>query len=87
MNWLVLQSALMQRAVLVRLRNAVHYWSRIAVQHDPRSRAKYEALRAKGHNYSRALRGVGDRLLRVACTMLERQTMFDPNAASRSAAR
>lgn len=78
---------LMRRAVLVRLRNAIHYWSRIAVQHDPRSRAKYEALRAKGHNYSRALRGVGDRLLRVACTMLARQTMFDPNAASRSATR
>jgi len=77
---------LMRRAVLVRLRNAIYHWSKSAVRHDPRSRAKYEALRAKGHNYSRALRGVGDRLLRVACTMLERQTTFDPNAASRSAA-
>ena len=79
------RQVLMRRAVLVRLRNAIYYWSRIAVKLDPRSRARYEALRANGHNYSRVLRGVGDRLLRVACTMLERQTTFDPNTVSRSA--
>lgn len=77
---------LMRRAVLVRLRNALYYWTKSAVRHDPRSRAKYEALRARGHSYNRALRGVGDRLLRVACTMLERQTTFDPNSPPRKPA-
>lgn len=74
---------IMRRAVLVRLRTAVYYWSKAAVRHDARSRARFEALRARGHSYNRALRGVGDRLLRVACTMLDKQTVFDPNMAPR----
>src|SRR5262245_48211073 len=28
-----------------RLQNALYHWARVAVQHDPRSRAKYAALR------------------------------------------
>lgn len=39
---------LMRQAVHVRLRNSVYHWARVAVQHDPRSRAKYAALRARG---------------------------------------
>ena len=73
----------MRRAVLVRLRNAVYYWTKAAVRYDLRSKARFEALRAHGHSYNRALRGVGDRLLFVCCTMLERQTCFDPNAVPR----
>lgn len=66
-------------AAHVRLSNAVYHWARVAVQHDPRSRAKYAALRARGHGHARALRSVADRLLAVACAMLESQTTFDPN--------
>ena len=69
----------MRHAVQVRLRQAVFHWARVAVQNDPKSRCRYDALRARGHSYGRALRGVADRLLAVACVLLQRQTTFDPN--------
>src|SRR5262245_10772146 len=56
-----------------RLRNAAFNWGNIAVRHDSISKAKYQALRARGHGHARALRSVVDRLLYVACTMLERE--------------
>ena len=59
-----------------RLRDAVYHWARVAVQHDPVSKAKYAALRARGHRHGRALRSVADRLLAVACAMLKSQTTF-----------
>jgi transposase len=62
-----------------RLRNAVHHWSRVAVQHDPASRHRYDALRSRGHGHARALRGVADRLLYALCTTLERQIPYQPN--------
>ena len=48
-----------------RLENALYHWARVATQHDPLS-------------CGRALRTVADRLLSVACTLLEQQTVFDP---------
>lgn len=60
-----------------RLANAMYHWARTAVQHDPRSRAKYVALRSRGHSHGRALRSVADRLLNVACAMLKTGTPFD----------
>ena len=71
-----------RRAANRRLGNAVYHWARVAVQRDPISRAKYAALRQRGHGHARALRSVGDRLLGVACVMLENQTEFDPEHAS-----
>jgi transposase len=65
-----------------RLQNAVYHWARVAAQHDPISRSRYAALRSRGHSHGRALRGVADRLLSVMCTLLRRQTSFDPNHAS-----
>jgi transposase len=62
-----------------RLGNAVYHWARVATQHDPISRRRYAELRSRGHSHGRALRGVGDRLLYVLCTLLERQALFDPN--------
>jgi transposase len=62
----------------IRLRDAVYHWARTATQHDPRSRARYQALRKNGHSHGRALRTVGDRLLGVACAMLRTGTSFDP---------
>jgi transposase len=61
-----------------RLANAVYHWARTATQHDKTSRAKYAALRARGHTHGRALRSVADRLLNVACSMLKTQTTFNP---------
>lgn len=76
---------LMRQAAHVRLRNSVYHWARVAVQHDPRSRAKYAALRARGHGHGRALRSVADRLLAVACKMLTDQKTFDPALAAQNA--
>lgn len=73
-----------RRAAHHRLTNAVHHWSRVAIQHDPRSRAKYAALRGRGHSHARALRSVADRLLAVACAMLESRTLFDPERACKA---
>jgi transposase len=68
----------MRYAAQVRLRNAVFHWARVAVLNDAKCRGRYEALRARGHSYGRALRGVADRLLGVACVLLRRQALFDP---------
>jgi transposase len=64
-----------------RLANAVYHWARVAVQHDDKSRAKYTALRQRGHSHGRALRSVADRLLAVACAMLKTRTAFNPSLA------
>lgn len=69
-----------------RLSNAVYHWARVAVQHDPRSRQKYSALRARGHSHGRALRSVADRLLCVACAMLRTGTLFNPTLVIENAA-
>lgn len=69
---------IMRRACNKRLRDAMYHWSRVAIQHDPKSRAQYAALRKKGHRHGRALRGVGDRLLNMTCAMLRDGTMYDP---------
>ena len=61
-----------------RLQDAVYHWASIAVQHDTISKSKYAALRARGHRHARALRSVADRLLQVACAMLQNRTLFDP---------
>lgn len=61
-----------------RLRDAVYHWARVAAQRDPRSKAKYQELRARGHGHARALRSVADRLLKVACAMLRDGILFDP---------
>jgi transposase len=61
-----------------RLQNAPYHWARVAIVHDPIGKQRYAALRRRGHSHGRALRGVGDRLLYVLCTLLQRQTLFDP---------
>ena len=61
-----------------RLRDAAYHWARVAAQRDPVSKAKYQALRQRGHRHARALRSVADRLLNVACAMLRDGALFDP---------
>jgi transposase len=69
----------MRYAAHVRLRNTVYHWARVATQHDPKSRSRYAMLRRRGHSHGRAIRSVADRLLAVACVLLQRQTLFDPH--------
>jgi transposase len=73
------KSRLVQRryACNRRLAEALYHWSRVAMQHDPVSRQRYVALRQRGKSHGRALRGLGDRLLLVACTLLERGCLYD----------
>jgi transposase len=78
---------IMRQACNLRLRTAVYHWARVAIQHDELCRRRYAALRQRGHSHGRALRSVADRLLAVACAMLTRRTLFDPeHAANRAAA-
>lgn len=62
-----------------RLARAVYHWARVASQCDPISHKRYAALRQRGHSHGRALRTLGDRLLGLACTLLRRQALFDPD--------
>ena len=62
-----------------RLRNACYHWARNAIKNDARCRAKYDALRARGKSWGRALRSIADHLLYVACAMLEAGTLYDAN--------
>jgi transposase len=71
---------------IVVMRYAAHARLRNTVFHDPKSSCRYAALRKRGHSHGRALRGVADRLLQVACILLQRQTMFDPDRCQPAAA-
>lgn len=62
-----------------RLGRMLFHWARVASIIDPVCKARYAALRARGHGHARALRTVGDRLLGLACTLLRRQVLFDPH--------
>lgn len=61
-----------------RLRTAVFHWAAIASRHDLKAKHHYEAMRAKGHNYARALRGVADRLIQMLFSMLKAGELYDP---------
>jgi transposase len=60
------------------LREAGYHWARTAAQHDPGTRAYYQALRRRGHSHGRSLRSVADRALRILMTLLTRGQLFDP---------
>lgn len=44
-------AVLMRYGCNLRLRNALYHWSRVSMQHDPRSREHYHQLRARGHSH------------------------------------
>ena len=66
-----------RRAASRRLTEAIYHLARVAVLHDPVSRARYKSLRAKGLGHARSLRTVGDRLLLVCCSLLKKGELFD----------
>jgi transposase len=61
-----------------RLSNAVFQAARVHAQCDPYGRELYAALRQRGHSHGRALRTIGDRLLRILIAMLRTGTLYDP---------
>lgn len=68
-----------RRACSQPLRNAIYYWALVAAQREPRAKQHYAALRAKGHSHGRALRGVGDRLIKALLAALKAHQLYDPN--------
>jgi len=75
------KSCLVQRRLACnkRLANAMYSWGRVAIACDATSKQRYAALRARGCSHGRALRSVVDRLLKLVCTLLRRQVLFDRN--------
>jgi transposase len=72
-------SVIMRQACNERLLNAIYHWSRVSIQKDDISKKKYAALGAKGHSHGRALRTVGDSLLRQLFSMLKHRSIHDPS--------
>jgi transposase len=66
----------MRQACNHRLRNAIYHMARTAVQQDSTCKARYAALRARGHGHARALRSIADRLLYVLVAMLRTKTLY-----------
>lgn len=66
-----------RRAVCANLSGALHVLGAIAAIHDPVSRARYKGLRARGLGHCRSVRTLCDRLLLVACAILEKGELFD----------
>lgn len=62
-----------------RVQEALFHWARSAIKYDPVSKAKFAALRQRGKTFGHALRAIADRLLYVACTLLENGTLYDPD--------
>lgn len=60
-----------------RLAQALYHASRVHSQCDPTARALYAALRHRGHSHGRALRTIGDRLIRILVAMLRTGTLYD----------
>jgi transposase len=76
----------MRRACNARLRQAVYFWALNAMASDAVWKAKYAALRARGHGHARALRSLADALLRVLVAMLRDGTLYDPEHSRRAPA-
>lgn len=68
----------MRRACNTRLREALHHMASTARQWDAAAKAHYESARSKGQTHGRALRGVGDRLLRILVAALRAGVLYDP---------
>lgn len=70
-------AVMMRYACNGRLREALHYWAGNAIKKDPRAKEHYARLRSRGHRHARALRGVGDRLLKLLVAILESGVPYD----------
>lgn len=77
-------SVVMRRGCNLRLRNATYHWARVAAMVDGHWRARYRALRQRGHSHGRALRSLADRLIAVLVAMLRTGTLYDASLRRRS---
>jgi transposase len=73
----------LRRACNPRLRNAVRHWARTAARCAPWARCHYTAMRSRGLDHERALRGIADRLLLRLVACLRSRALYDPLLAAR----
>jgi len=73
------RQVVMRRGCNPRLRNALYHMAHGVAQRDAYFASLYAALKAKGQSHGRALRSIGDRLLRMLVAMLRDRTLYDPS--------
>jgi len=75
---------LRRRACNSALADALYHAARVHVQRDPAANALYAAHRQQGASHGRALRSIGDRMLRILVAMLRTRTLYDPDRIGRT---
>lgn len=70
-------TVIMRRSCKGRFRWIMFAWAGGAVQRDEQLAQKYARMRQRGHSHGRALRAIGDFLLRVLVAMLRDGTLYD----------
>lgn len=75
----------MRRSCKGSLRQALHHATANAALRDEMFQAHYQRLRARGHSRPRALRALGDRLLKILSVMLKSRSLYQPPAARKTA--
>jgi len=73
------RQVVMRRGCNPRLRNALYHMAHCVAQRDAYFASVYAALKTKGQSHGRALRSIGDRLLRMLVAMLRDRTLYDPS--------
>lgn len=76
-------SVRLRRSCSTRLRNASRHWARTAARCAPWAHAHYTAMRQRGLDHERALRGIADLLLLRLVACLRSRSLYDPLLASR----
>jgi transposase len=71
------RQVVMRRGCNPRLRNALYPMAHCVAQRDAYFARLYTALKTKGQSHGRALRSIGDRLLRMLMAMLREHTLYD----------
>jgi transposase len=73
------RQVVMRRGCNPRLRQALYPMAHCVAQRDAYFASVYAALKTKGQSHGRALRSIGDRLLRMLVAMLRNHTLYDPS--------
>jgi hypothetical protein len=73
------RQVVMRRGCNPRLRNALYHMAHCVAQRDAYFASVYAALKTKGQSHGRAIRSIGDRLLRMLVAMLRNHTLYDPS--------
>jgi transposase len=71
------RQVVMRRGCNPRLRYALYHMAHCVAQRDAYFARLYTALKTKGQSHGRALRSLGDRLLRMLVAMLREHTLYD----------